>query len=261
MPHDIPGLVELIGREEFNRRLEEGFERSERHNFAAHVFDRTMGQSAEFYINHGNEVNMCTPYLFNYSGKPWLAQRWARAILERFYGETPYHGWEGDEDEGQMSAWYVMSAMGLFEMDGGCSAEPMVDLGSPLFEKITVRLDPDYYRGGPSPSRRATTRRRMSMSNGPTSTENGSPVPAFPLPRSPKEALCSSRWGPNRRPTATRSNPRNPPRTGRTKHARGLPDVRQASSATGKGPKRAIQGRKNRTNNCIIKKDLLCLHI
>lgn len=147
VPHDIPGLVELIGREEFNRRLEEGFERSERHNFAAHVFDRTMGQSAEFYINHGNEVNMCTPYLFNYSGKPWLAQRWARAILERFYGETPYHGWEGDEDEGQMSAWYVMSAMGLFEMDGGCSAEPMVDLGSPLFEKITVQLDPDYYPG------------------------------------------------------------------------------------------------------------------
>lgn len=148
VPHDVPGLVKLIGRDEFNRRLEEGFEKSEKHRFAAHVFDRTMGQSAEFYINHGNEVNMCAAYLFNYSGKPWLAQRWSRAILDAFYGDTPYHGWEGDEDEGQLGAWYVMSALGLFEMNGGCDADPAFDLGSPLFEKATLRLDPDYYAGG-----------------------------------------------------------------------------------------------------------------
>lgn len=147
VPHDIEGLVDLIGRDEFNARLEEGFAKSERHRFAAHLFDRTMGQSAEFYINHGNEVNMCTPYLFNYSGKPWLAQRWSRAILDSFYGATPYHGWEGDEDEGQLGAWYVMSALGLFEMDGGCTARPMLDLGSPLFERIEISLDPDYYEG------------------------------------------------------------------------------------------------------------------
>lgn len=148
VPHDIPGLVTLIGRDAFNSRLEEGFEKSVKHRFAAHVFDRTMGQSAEFYINHGNEVNMCTPYLFNYSGKPWLTQHWTRAILDTFYGATPYRGWEGDEDEGQLSAWYVMSSMGLFEMNGGCSSSPMLELGSPLFEKITIRLDSDYYSGG-----------------------------------------------------------------------------------------------------------------
>lgn len=147
VPHDIPGLVGLIGIEEFNRRLEEGFEKSAEFHFAAHLFDRTSGQSGEFYINHGNEVNMCTPYLFNYSGKPWLAQKWARAIMESFYGSTPYHGWEGDEDEGQMSAWYVMSAMGFFEMDGGCSVDPMLEIGSPLFDRITIRLDPNYYSG------------------------------------------------------------------------------------------------------------------
>ena len=147
VPHDIRGLVELIGKDEFNRRLEEGFKKSEKYRFAAHVFDRTMGQSAEFYINHGNEVNMCTPYLFNYSGKPWLAQKWSRAILDRYYGDTPYHGWEGDEDEGQMGAWYVMSAMGFFEMDGGCSSEPMLEIGSPIFGRITVELNRDYYSG------------------------------------------------------------------------------------------------------------------
>lgn len=147
VPHDIPGLVELIGSDEFNRRLEEGFAKSEKYRFAAHVFDRTSGQTAEFYINHGNEVNMCTPFLFNYSGKPWNAQKWSRAILNEFYGDTPYHGWEGDEDEGQMSAWYVMGAMGLFEMDGGCSADPHLEIGSPLFDRITVELDGRYYTG------------------------------------------------------------------------------------------------------------------
>ena len=147
VPHNIKGLVQMLGKDEFNRRLEEGFEKSERHNFAAHVFDRTMGQSAEFYINHGNEVNMCTPYLFNYSGKPWLTQKWSRSILNKFYGSTPYHGWEGDEDEGQMSAWFVMSAMGLFEMDGGCTPDPEFDISSPLFSKITISLDSRYYSG------------------------------------------------------------------------------------------------------------------
>lgn len=147
VPHDVRGLVEFIGKDLFNSRLEDGFIKSEKHQFAAHVFDRTMGQSAEFYINHGNEVNMCTPFLFNYSGKPWLTQKWSRAILEGFYGSTPYHGWEGDEDEGQMGGWFVMAAMGLFEMNGGVSIKPEVDLGSPLFNKITIRLNPSYYKG------------------------------------------------------------------------------------------------------------------
>ena len=147
VPHDIDGLIELIGVELFNERLEEGFAKSEKHRFAAHVFDRTMGQSAEFYINHGNEVNMCTPFLFNYSGKPWLTQKWSRAILDSYYGSTPFHGWEGDEDEGQMAAWYVMSAMGLFEMNGGVGANPELDITSPLFREITIHLDGDYYSG------------------------------------------------------------------------------------------------------------------
>lgn len=147
VPHDIPGLVNFLGEDLFNSRLEEGFEKSVEHKFAAHVFDRTMGQSAEFYINQGNEVNMCMPFLFNYSGKPWLTQKWTRAILDSFYGASPYHGWEGDEDEGQMSAWYVMGAMGMFEMTGGVSPKPEIDLASPIFDKITIQLDGSYYKG------------------------------------------------------------------------------------------------------------------
>ncbi|MGQ8338239.1 GH92 family glycosyl hydrolase [Sunxiuqinia sp. A32] len=147
VPHDIPGLIEMVGKDLFNERLEEGFEESVSSKFAAHAFDRYQPEPIEYYINMGNQVNMQAPYLFNYSGKPWLTQKYSRAILESYYGSTPYHGWEGDEDEGQMGAWFVMSAMGLFEMEGGCEVEPMVNITSPLFAKITVELDPKYYSG------------------------------------------------------------------------------------------------------------------
>lgn len=147
VPHDIDGLLDLIGRDEALHRLTEGFEKSRRHNFAAHVFDRTMGQSAEFYVNQGNEVNMNAAFIFNYLDHPELCQRYTREILDRFYGDTPYSGWEGDEDEGQMGAWFVMSAMGLFEMDGGVTDGSELDLTSPLFNKITLKLDPRYYSG------------------------------------------------------------------------------------------------------------------
>lgn len=147
VPHDVRGLVNLIGADEFNNRLITGFEKSEKHKFAAHAFDYTGSQSAEYYINHGNEINMQSAYLFNFSGKPWLTQKYSRAIMDSYYGHTPLQGWEGDEDQGQMGAWFVMSAMGFFEMDGGVSIDPMVEISSPLFEKITIHLDNAYYSG------------------------------------------------------------------------------------------------------------------
>ncbi|MBN2652044.1 MAG: GH92 family glycosyl hydrolase [Spirochaetales bacterium] len=147
VPHNVPGLVEFKGKELFNTRLEYGFEKSKIHKFAAHALDRTAGQSAEYYINHGNQVNMQAAWLFNFSGKPWLTQKYTREIMNSYYGATPIHGWEGDEDEGQMGSWYVMSAMGLFEMDGGTAVEPMIEIGSPLFSKITISLNQEYYEG------------------------------------------------------------------------------------------------------------------
>lgn len=142
VPQDVKSLVGLIGKEEFNQRLNEGFEKSKSENFNA-----TGDRSAASYINHGNQPNMQAAYLFNFSGKPWLTQKWAREIMDRYYGATPLQGWMGDEDEGQMGAWFVMSAMGLFEMDGGTAVEPMVDIGSPIFDKIIIHLDNNYYKG------------------------------------------------------------------------------------------------------------------
>jgi putative alpha-1,2-mannosidase len=147
VPQNVPGLIGAMGADLFNRRLEEGFEKSRPYSFAAHALDRTEGQTAEFYINHGNEVNMQAAWLFNYSGKPRLTQKYVREILDTYYGSDPYHGWEGDEDEGQMGAWFVMSAIGLFSMDGGTSTNPVFDISTPLFDKITIRLDDKYYGG------------------------------------------------------------------------------------------------------------------
>ena len=147
VPHDIPGVVDLMGRDLFNQRLEEGFQKSEKYMFAAHALDRVQAKVSEYYINQGNEVNMQASYLFNYSAKPWLTQKYTRAIMNSYYGDTPYHGWEGDEDEGQMGGWFVITSMGLFEMNGGTTDSSKVDLSTPLFNKIDIVLDPKFYKG------------------------------------------------------------------------------------------------------------------
>ena len=149
VPHDVNGLKELMTIEEFNHRLEEGFKTSEPHNFnSEHLGINSLDGMGVLPINHGNQPNMQAAYLFNYSGKPWLTQKWASAIMDKYYGTTPEGGWMGDEDQGQMGAWFVMSAMGLFQMDGGTSIKPFYEIGSPKFKKITIHLDEKYYPGG-----------------------------------------------------------------------------------------------------------------
>jgi predicted alpha-1,2-mannosidase len=139
VPHDVPGLIELMGKDQFNARLKDGFEKSRVPKFTSHQYEN--------YINHGNQPNMQAAWLFNWSGMPWETQYWTREIMEVFYGTTPEEGYQGDEDEGQMSAWFVMSALGLFQMDGGTSSEPIYEIGSPLFEKAVIHLDNKYYPG------------------------------------------------------------------------------------------------------------------
>ncbi len=135
VPHDVAGLIKLMGKEEFNRRLAEGFEKA-------------GPRFTSKYVNHGNQPNMQAAYLFNYSGMPWLTQKWAREIMARYYGTGPVDGYPGDEDQGQMGAWYVMSAMGIFQMDGGCAVKPIYEIGSPIFDRVVIKLDPKYYKGG-----------------------------------------------------------------------------------------------------------------
>lgn len=142
VPHNLTGLVDAIGKERFVARLDSAMHQSQKVNFNA------LGDNFSKYpINHGNQPNMQSCYLFNYAGIPWLTQKWAREIQEKYYGIGPRDAYPGDEDQGQMSAWYVMSTLGLFQMDGGAAAYPQYELGSPRFEKITIHLSDKYYDG------------------------------------------------------------------------------------------------------------------
>jgi predicted alpha-1,2-mannosidase len=90
-----------------------------------------MGQYA-----HGNEPVHHMIYLYDYAGQPWKAQSKLRQIMTLLYQPTP-DGYCGDEDTGQMSAWYVFSSLGFYPV---CPGEPNYLIGSPLFDKATLNL-------------------------------------------------------------------------------------------------------------------------
>lgn len=142
VPHTPEKLIALMGRDRFVSRLDSAMQKSSFANFNASGDD-----FANYPINHGNETSMEVAYLFNWAGAPHLTQKWVRAIQEQYYGTTPYDAYPGDEDLGQMSSWFVMSAIGLFQMDGGCSQTPVYELGSPRYPKITLNLGNKYGRG------------------------------------------------------------------------------------------------------------------
>jgi len=142
VPQDVAGLVAAMGRDRFVRRLDEGMAQSARTQFNA-----PGDRMASVPINHGNQPTMQVAYLFNYARAPWLTQQWSRAILDKYYGASPIDGWPGDEDQGQGGAWFAMSAMGLFQVDGGCRVKPIYEITSPLFDRVVLRLDGRYYKG------------------------------------------------------------------------------------------------------------------
>jgi putative alpha-1,2-mannosidase len=90
---------------------------------------------------------MHAAWLFNWAGQAWLSQEWVRAILGAYYGHTPAGAYLGDEDQGQMSAWFVMSSLGLFQTDGGCRVSPIYEIGRPLYPKIVLHLSEPHYGG------------------------------------------------------------------------------------------------------------------
>ena len=148
VPHDIEELIQLMGRETFNARLDSIFIKSRTNIFGGGTtVDAFSGVSALY--NHGNQPSLHISWLFNFSGKPYLTQKWVRAICEEFYGVEGMHGYGfgQDEDQGQLGAWYVMSSMGLFDVKGLTEINPGFQIGSPLFDKVTISLNSQYYSG------------------------------------------------------------------------------------------------------------------
>ncbi len=132
VPHDVSGLIGLMGgAEEFSNQLEDLFEKT----------PTSFGWNN--YYNHANEPVHHVPYLFAFAGKPWLTQKWVRRILTNAY-HNDVNGICGNDDVGQMSAWYVLGAIGFYPV---CPGDGIYILGSPLFSRATIRLDEKWYKG------------------------------------------------------------------------------------------------------------------
>lgn len=141
VPHAPEELVNLVGKTTFSNRLDSIFTISQKNLFGGgkHI-DAFAG--IESLYNHGNQPNLHISWLFHYAGRPDLSQKWVRAICNEFYGTDGIHGYGygQDEDQGQLGAWYVLSAMGLFDVKALTAAEPSFLIGAPLFESVRIKL-------------------------------------------------------------------------------------------------------------------------
>jgi predicted alpha-1,2-mannosidase len=117
VPHDVEGLIELMGgKEKFNQTLDAFF--------------------AEEQYWHGNEPGHQIPFLYIYSGETWKSTKEVRNILKTEYGIGP-GGLSGNDDSGQMSAWYIFGAIGMYPV---CPSLPEYAVSGPIFEKVTIKL-------------------------------------------------------------------------------------------------------------------------
>lgn len=143
VPHDMKGLIELFGgNEAYTERLNKSFEEGRKLDFVGENKNHAAN-----WIDYGNQPGTGMAHLFNYSGAPWLTQKWVREVKEVYGDITPFDGYKGDEDQGQMGALGVLMAMGLFQVDGGAASNPYYEITSPLFDEISIHLNNDYYPG------------------------------------------------------------------------------------------------------------------
>ncbi|HUX57455.1 MAG TPA: GH92 family glycosyl hydrolase [Bacteroidales bacterium] len=138
VPHDVQGLINLEGgTEKFNKKLDSLFTiNSEIPGKKVNDVTGLIGQYAQ-----GNEPSHHTIYLYDYSGVPWKTQDLVRKVMNNLYNAGPA-GLCGNEDMGQMSAWFIFSAMGFYPIAPG---QNVYSIGSPIFNKVTIHLDKPYY--------------------------------------------------------------------------------------------------------------------
>jgi predicted alpha-1,2-mannosidase len=147
--HDVAGLIDLMGgREKFAAKLDTLFTQQ----FSGYNGDPSRGgaDGTKFFFlswfpdmtgligqyAQGNEPSFHIPYLYNYAGEPWKTQRKVREIMKVWFTAGPL-GIPGDDDEGEESAWYVLSAMGFYPV---CPGRPVYDIGSPIFDETRITL-------------------------------------------------------------------------------------------------------------------------
>ena len=135
--HDINGLIGLMGgKANLSYKLDALFReqfggRGSKFEFLR-LFPDMTGLIGQYH--QGNQPGFHIPYLYNYTGEPWKTQRRVRDIMKIWYNDGPL-GICGDEDEGELSSWYVFSSMGFFPV---CPGKPVYDIGSPVFRKVSL---------------------------------------------------------------------------------------------------------------------------
>jgi predicted alpha-1,2-mannosidase len=140
--HDIQGLINLMGGEaNFVGRIDSVFSvpnTVHTGTYGTMIHEMTemvnahMGQYA-----HGNQPIQHMIYLYNYAGQPWKTQQHIREVMDKLYNATE-NGFPGDEDQGGMSSWYVLSALGIYAV---CPGTDQYVIGSPVFPKVTITME------------------------------------------------------------------------------------------------------------------------
>ena len=141
VPHDIEGLMQLHGgKEKFFVKMDSVFTLPQTYDISyykrgiIHLIREMQAADMGQYA-HLNEPMHHMLYMYNY-GQPWKTQYWVRLVMDRLYAATP-DGYCGDEDNGQMSAWYIFSAMGFYPL---CPVTNEYVFGSPLFREVEITL-------------------------------------------------------------------------------------------------------------------------
>ena len=140
--HDVQGLIDLFGSDEkFTTKIDSVFTipnviKPGTYGGIIHEMKEmelaNMGQYA-----HGNQPIQHMPYLYCYAGQPWKTQYWVRQIVERLYNATE-RGYPGDEDQGGMSSWYILSSLGIYAV---CPGTDEYVLGTPYFKEMKLHLE------------------------------------------------------------------------------------------------------------------------
>lgn len=132
VPHDVSGMVDLMGGKE---------------KVIANLINMFECTPSNFhwnkYYNHANEPAHFVPFLFNRLDVPWCTQKWTRYICKKAY-TNKVEGIVGNDDVGQMSAWYVLTSSGIHP---SCPGDTRIEITSPVFDRVEFQLDSQYYQG------------------------------------------------------------------------------------------------------------------
>lgn len=140
--HDVEGLIRLMGGEDvFVTKLDSLF--SMPSDYKVGTYKQTIHEMKEMVLAnmgqyaHGNQPVQHATYLYNYARQPWKTQERVREVMKKLYNATE-NGFPGDEDQGQTSSWFVLSALGIYSV---CPGTDQYVIGSPLFKKATITLE------------------------------------------------------------------------------------------------------------------------